>query len=127
MCYTDLKEDYKGSYEFHRDGKHEIIKPRWKGIKRSDRVIRDDVLCDVIKSGRASSEMMYNLYWKGKLSYALSIETYKEMIRNPKKEVYILSNRMERATERGTEKKFCVTNRYVIKKFTPESDEMQVL
>eukprot|EP01098_Paradermamoeba_levis_P005550 TRINITY_DN233_c0_g1_i7.p1 TRINITY_DN233_c0_g1~~TRINITY_DN233_c0_g1_i7.p1 ORF type:complete len:1054 (+),score=7.43 TRINITY_DN233_c0_g1_i7:2756-5917(+) len=127
ICFRKLVGHYGESYEFHRDGEYEILKPRWKGVRRGDKVVRDEKTRELIRAGRFSPEMLHNLYYKGTLDRALSVRVYRDMVIHPEKEVYILSNRMSRLDKEETRSPLALMNRYAIRKFVPKSDNMEAL
>eukprot|EP01098_Paradermamoeba_levis_P013930 TRINITY_DN64_c0_g1_i1.p1 TRINITY_DN64_c0_g1~~TRINITY_DN64_c0_g1_i1.p1 ORF type:complete len:956 (+),score=28.80 TRINITY_DN64_c0_g1_i1:398-3265(+) len=123
IYYRELDGGYGEDYEHHKDGVYEILKPRWKGVKRYDRVVKDEKLSQLIAGGMVNSEMLHSLYHRGKLSHALSVATYKSMVDNPKKEVLILSNKMEKRVG-DSEGNISIKDRYLMKRFLPEKDEI---
>eukprot|EP01098_Paradermamoeba_levis_P004496 TRINITY_DN1923_c0_g1_i5.p1 TRINITY_DN1923_c0_g1~~TRINITY_DN1923_c0_g1_i5.p1 ORF type:complete len:504 (-),score=0.83 TRINITY_DN1923_c0_g1_i5:325-1836(-) len=84
IYYRKLNEDYREGYEFHKDGTHEILKPRWKGIRKEDKIIDDEHLVELIRNGRVNMEMLHDIYHNGGLKHALSIGAYKAMIKQAK-------------------------------------------
>eukprot|EP01098_Paradermamoeba_levis_P003364 TRINITY_DN1544_c0_g3_i1.p1 TRINITY_DN1544_c0_g3~~TRINITY_DN1544_c0_g3_i1.p1 ORF type:complete len:185 (-),score=9.07 TRINITY_DN1544_c0_g3_i1:208-702(-) len=127
IYYRRLYEGYGDNYEFHKDGKYEILKPRWKGVRRADKVVKDKSLVSMVATGRASTEILHNLYYESSLPYALTVGTYKEIIKHPDEDVYILCNRMVRSSTDAIGKRIAILNRFVIKRYNAKENTITEL